>query len=103
MVVDCSIALSLETAMQGVAVIVLREVVGFFADCICTVCDTVCIWSYDCSKETFSWIIDIVLDIVISEYDIFIFSVFIRLMSSELKITDIRFYIFVQLILLMHG
>ena len=89
--------------MKSLAVVVLRESIGLVSDGICSAGDTVCIRSDYCSKETFSWIIDIVLDIVISEYDIFIFSVFIRLMSSELKITDIRFYIFVQLILLMHG
>ena len=80
---------SLETAVESLTVIVLREVVCFFTDCISTLCNTVCVWSYNSSEETLARIIDVVLNVVVTKYDILILAILVRSPESNYTAAEI--------------
>ena len=74
---------SLETAMKSLAVVVLREIIGLLPNGVCTACDTVRVWSYDSSEETLARIVDIIIDVVVSQDYILVASVPVRSPESH--------------------
>ena len=54
------------TSVEGLTIVVLREVVCLIADCISSLCNSVRIWSYNRTKETLTRIIDIRINVIIS-------------------------------------
>ena len=65
---------SVHSSMKSLSVIVLRKRVGLSLEGERTFGDAVGITSYDGSEETFSVVVDIAIDVLVTQYHIFVFT-----------------------------